>query len=123
MREALLGNATYVTVGGALTNYVGPAEACIFAALAALPRDEEGEGPQPIRPPVGVTCTGCKHLETKRWREYMYEDDEYDSGTSADCKAIEGGKNITAYWLKNSSPPSWCPLPRTTTPSEGGGDA
>lgn len=68
-------------------------------------------GPQPIKKPEALTCTGCRHLKTKWWKDYL-EDDETDSGTSAWCGALPdeyGGKSITAYWNDNRAPPSWCP--------------
>lgn len=67
------------------------------------------DGPQPVKAPDRLTCTGCSYLTTEKWREYMYEDDEWDNGTHARCAAAEGGRHITSYWRENSAPPSWCP--------------
>lgn len=66
----------------------------------------EREGPARLGP---LCCTGCKHLQTKQWREFMVEDDEWDSGTHATCLAVN--KSIGgSYWSYNSSAPDWCPF-------------
>lgn len=67
------------------------------------------EGPQPVKAPDRKTCTGCSHLKTEWWSEYLPEDDEKDSGTAASCAAADN-RSITAYWSDNMSPPSWCPI-------------
>jgi hypothetical protein len=86
--------------------------------LAALDRAAtQGEGPQLVVS-AKLTCTGCSHLKTEWWKDYL-DNDETDSGTSARCSALLdecGGKSITSYWSNNSPPPKWCPLadkPRT----------
>jgi len=69
------------------------------------------DGPQPVITPPKLTCTGCRHLKTEWWKDYL-DNDETDSGTSARCEAVpdeHGGKCITAYWSNNRPPPSWCP--------------
>lgn len=82
------------------------------------------EGPAPLPAPTSLHCSGCQHLTTEPWREYMYEDDEWDSGISARCGAIpteHGGKSISAYWSARNHAPSWCPfLPTPTKDSSHG---
>ncbi len=54
-------------------------------------------------------CLGCPALETKYWEDYL-DDDEKDSGMSATCTAIPGGRSITAYWHGKDTVPNWCPV-------------
>lgn len=67
------------------------------------------EGPAPI-PNTRLQCFGCKHLETKDWREPSGDGETFDRGTSADCKAIPGGQNIGVYWSRTNDAPKWCPF-------------
>ena len=55
-----------------------------------------------------LTCEGCKHLHTERW-EFECENDEIDSGTSANCHATAPPKSISAYWNPKTQTPKWCP--------------
>lgn len=70
------------------------------------------EGPAPI-PNTRMQCFGCKHLDTKYWREPSGDGETFDSGTSARCKAIpteHGGQSISAYWSRSDAAPKWCPF-------------
>jgi len=81
------------------------------------------EGPAPLPAPTSLHCFGCKHLKTEPWREYMYEDDEWDSGTSARCAAVpteHGGESISAYWSRTTPVPSWCPVVKAADAIEAG---
>ena len=82
------------------------------ADLAAAKGERAGigvsdEGPKPL-PSPGVSCFGCAHLSTEAWRQYMHEDDEWDSGTSATCGKT--AQHISSYWSQRNSPPGWCPF-------------
>ncbi len=57
-----------------------------------------------------MTCEGCPALKTEWWKDYL-DNDETDSGTSADCTAA-GGRNIAMYWNKRYPVPDWCPAMR-----------
>lgn len=78
------------------------------------------EGPAPI-PNTRMQCFGCKHLEMADWREPSGDGETFDRGTSADCKAIPGGKNIGVYWSRTNDAPKWCPfLPSLSHDQRGG---
>lgn len=53
------------------------------------------------------TCAGCPSLRTQWWKEYL-DDDETESGTSAECCAAKN-RTITEYWNDTVPPPAWCP--------------
>lgn len=67
------------------------------------------EGPAPIIKIGKPACDGCKHLHTQWWKDYL-ENDETDSGTTAECRAGDRGRVISCYWSPGSAAPSWCPF-------------
>jgi len=71
---------------------------------------EAGIGPRTL--PGKQSCKGCPALHTEDWREFLPEDDEWDSGTYGTCTAIpegERGHSLGSYWSPASPVPDWCP--------------
>lgn len=88
--------------------------------------EELREGPAPLPAPTKLCCDGCRHLKTKWWKDCL-DNDETDSGTSAQCGAVpdeHGGKSISAYWSAGTGAPDWCPfLADRLSAQAGGGEA
>ncbi|WP_439640588.1 hypothetical protein [Nevskia sp.] len=69
-------------------------------------------GPRKI---VKLVCDGCPKLRTENWRDFD-ENDQTDSGTSADCMAAD--RRLTAYWSKGYPTPDWCPHNQAAAPDD-----